>query len=244
MMVLYSDLILQAAKDHRFFFRLTEIRISAYVESSLGVGYIFSCSGGNRCYASEAEVDVNWRYCPWCLCSWEGKGSRYINLYQWSQESETHKTASEFFLLIGKLDTICIQISNNTKRFFTINQMRQFKANELAKWKRSKKCLQVSFLLFFKKHFPDLLAKRKGRYTDSWFCCSQQHLKEESSLAKNLSLLYLYSSMWGSVFYLTFHCSCCNLKPIGWYKSNIWFYLQVAHVLSKIHQSSVSPILK
>lgn len=122
--------------------------------------------------------------------------------------------------------------------------MRQLKTNELAKWKRREKCLQVSFLLFFKKPFPDLLAKRKGQYTDSWFCCSQQHLKEESSLAKNLSLLYLYNSIWGSVFYLTFHCSCCNLKPIGRYKNNIWLYFQVAHALSKIHQSSASPILK
>lgn len=246
-MVLYSDLILQVAKDHNFFLRSIEIRLSAYVESSLGVGYIFSCSSGNRCCASEPEIDANLRYCHCFLCSWEGKGNKVINLYQWSQKSDKHKTVSEFFLLIGKLDTMRIQISNNTKWFFAIYQMRPFKTSELAKWKRREKCLQVSFLLLFKKSFPDLLAKGKGQYRDSWFCCSQQHLKEESSLAKNLSLLYLYSSMWGSVFYLTFHCSCCNwslrILQAG-IKIIFSLNLQVARALSKIHHSSVSPILK
>lgn len=102
MMVLYSDLILQVAKDHNIFLRSIEIRLSAYVESSLGVGYIFSCSSRNWCCASEAARASNLRYCHWFLCSWEGKGNRDINLYHWPQESDKHKTVSEFFLLIGK----------------------------------------------------------------------------------------------------------------------------------------------
>lgn len=45
--------------------------------------------------------------------------------------------------------------------------MRRFKTNELAKLERREKCLQVSFLLFFKKRFLDFLAKGKGQCTDS-----------------------------------------------------------------------------
>lgn len=103
--VIYWDLILQVAKDHKFSFGSIEMRLSAYVESSLVLGYFFSCSSGNRSCAPEAEIDIDLRCYHCFLCSCEGKGKREINLYQWSQESDKHKSLAEFFLLIGKLDT-------------------------------------------------------------------------------------------------------------------------------------------
>lgn len=55
-------MILQVAKGYRLSLGSTEIRLSAYVEPSLAVGYFFSCPSGKKSRVPEAEIDIDLRW--------------------------------------------------------------------------------------------------------------------------------------------------------------------------------------
>lgn len=90
--------------------------------------------------------------------------------------------------------------------------------NEVAKWKTKGSTCKLVFLYFFQKSFPELSTKGKGQHTDLWFCCSQQHLKEESSLAKKNCTGYIYTAASGAACFLWLSIAAVTSGFCGFYR--------------------------